>query len=126
MSCARDMLLTTLGAVLLGFLLGGPLYELSAAIGKRVAGKTPVPQLPAGQMGNLGQHWPRPPQWRCRLGAMVEQAVIPVPYCALAIVVYWRLRRRTYWLEGESLCRRCGYVLRGLPKPRCPECGERI
>ena len=27
---------------------------------------------------------------------------------------------------GESYCRRCGYILRGLSKPRCPECGETI
>lgn len=26
----------------------------------------------------------------------------------------------------ESHCRRCGYILRGLTIPRCPECGEPI
>jgi preprotein translocase subunit SecY len=28
--------------------------------------------------------------------------------------------------DGETRCRRCGYILRGLSEPRCPECGERI
>lgn len=28
--------------------------------------------------------------------------------------------------ESETRCRRCGYILRGLSEPRCPECGERI
>lgn len=28
--------------------------------------------------------------------------------------------------ESETRCRRCGYVLRGISEPRCPECGERI
>ena len=26
----------------------------------------------------------------------------------------------------ETRCRKCGYILRGLTEPRCPECGERI
>lgn len=33
------------------------------------------------------------------------------------------------WSEStvlETRCRRCGYILRGIPEPRCPECGERI
>jgi len=25
--------------------------------------------------------------------------------------------------QEEPRCRRCGYLLRGLPEPRCPECG---
>ncbi|MEW6250587.1 MAG: hypothetical protein AB1716_08055 [Planctomycetota bacterium] len=28
--------------------------------------------------------------------------------------------------EDETRCRKCGYILRGLSEPRCPECGERI
>lgn len=28
--------------------------------------------------------------------------------------------------DGESHCRRCGYILRGLSEPRCSECGEWI
>jgi hypothetical protein len=28
--------------------------------------------------------------------------------------------------ESETHCRKCGYILRGLSEPRCPECGERI
>ena len=28
--------------------------------------------------------------------------------------------------DGESRCRRCGYILRGLSEPRCSECGEWI
>jgi hypothetical protein len=25
----------------------------------------------------------------------------------------------------ETRCRKCGYILRGITDPRCPECGER-
>ncbi len=28
--------------------------------------------------------------------------------------------------DNETRCRKCGYILRGLTEPRCPECGERI
>jgi hypothetical protein len=28
--------------------------------------------------------------------------------------------------DGESRCRRCSYILRGLSAPRCPECGEAV
>ena len=27
---------------------------------------------------------------------------------------------------GETRCRKCQYILRGITEPRCPECGERI
>lgn len=33
-------------------------------------------------------------------------------------------RFRRHWaLPDEPTCRRCGYILRGLTQPRCPECG---
>jgi hypothetical protein len=28
--------------------------------------------------------------------------------------------------DGETRCRQCRYILRGLSVPRCPECGEAI
>lgn len=28
--------------------------------------------------------------------------------------------------DNETRCRQCGYILRGITEPRCPECGERI
>ena len=30
------------------------------------------------------------------------------------------------WLDGETRCRKCGYILKGLTEPRCSECGEQI
>jgi len=29
-------------------------------------------------------------------------------------------------LDNETRCRKCGYILRGIPEPRCSECGEKI
>lgn len=48
---------------------------------------------------------------------------------AAALTVYGLLTRRYYArrpFDGETRCRRCGYILRGISEPRCPECGERI
>lgn len=28
--------------------------------------------------------------------------------------------------DGETRCRKCHHILRGITEPRCPECGERI
>jgi uncharacterized paraquat-inducible protein A len=28
--------------------------------------------------------------------------------------------------DGETRCRKCGYILRGISEPRCSECGEVI
>ena len=27
-------------------------------------------------------------------------------------------------VPDSAQCRECGYLLRGLPEPRCPECGR--
>ena len=42
-----------------------------------------------------------------------------------AVFVYAWLRSRRPG-DRETRCRRCGYILRGITEPRCPECGERI
>jgi hypothetical protein len=62
------------------------------------------------------------------LGYPDPRIYIPLA-CALtfAACVGWLVvglsgRRR----DGETRCRRCGYILRGISEPRCPECGERI
>lgn len=41
----------------------------------------------------------------------------------LGWVLTWLSVRRP---DNETRCRKCGYILRGLTEPRCPECGERI
>ena len=46
----------------------------------------------------------------------------------LALIVYGRLTCAfgPQANDNETRCRKCGYILQGLPEPRCPECGERI
>lgn len=50
------------------------------------------------------------------------------PVALLALATYGLL---TIFLvrpsrDDETRCRKCGYILRGITEPRCPECGERI
>ena len=52
---------------------------------------------------------------------LVLAAALMVTFAVLARLVVRRLdRART----GDPICDRCGYLLRYLTKPRCPECGE--
>lgn len=57
---------------------------------------------------------------------------VPIAYLACAItltavacygwLLVWLADRR----DRETRCRHCGYILRGLREPRCPECGEPV
>ena len=55
--------------------------------------------------------------------------VLTLPSMLIALGTYRVLSR---WFspdqggDRETLCRKCGYILRGISEPRCPECGERI
>lgn len=47
---------------------------------------------------------------------------------SISIAIYGILTWRQYKSAGlgETRCRRCSYILRGISEPRCPECGEKI
>ena len=52
-----------------------------------------------------------------------------LPAILVALIAYGVVTRfvdRNRAHRGETRCRRCGYILRGLTEPRCPECGEGI
>ena len=44
----------------------------------------------------------------------------------MTFLVIRRLLHRKYAIDGLTRCGTCGYILRGLTKPRCPECGTNI
>ena len=52
-----------------------------------------------------------------------------VPHAVVAFAIFALLTR---WLgpdprhDGETHCRHCNHILRGITEPRCPECGESI
>lgn len=54
---------------------------------------------------------------------------IAMPASLIGVVVFAALTRR-YGPRPEpdpyTRCRKCGYILCGLSRPRCPECGEAI
>lgn len=61
-----------------------------------------------------------PPSWRAGEWAVAD-GTAALACVALALVGPVILPG----LRDPSKCRRCGYDIRGLPEPRCPECGER-
>lgn len=55
--------------------------------------------------------------------------LISLPAILLAFIAYGLLTRFTGARaeeDGETRCRNCGYILRGLSEPTCSECGERV
>ena len=66
--------------------------------------------------------------------AILTETFFVVPLAILfygSRVLVWAVQVRTKYsgampFERETRCRQCGYILRGISEPRCPECGERI
>src|SRR5262245_33394431 len=52
--------------------------------------------------------------------------IAPIALIALTTFSLLSLWRRPFSRDGETRCRKCDYILRGISEPRCPECGERI
>ena len=59
----------------------------------------------------------------------LSATIVLIPYMSVPAAVYGVL---THYYGPEPLrnketrCRKCGYILRGIPEPRCSECGERV
>ena len=56
------------------------------------------------------------------IGYFCVVVVLPTLFCT-AVAAIIRTRRE---FDNETRCRKCRYILRGIPEPRCPECGEQI
>ena len=67
---------------------------------------------------------PFPSTTGARIGAMClwVMPTIIIVIASFGIATYYFKSPR----DRETRCRKCGYILRGIPEPRCPECGERI
>ena len=56
------------------------------------------------------------------MGALFMLGTISVALASFGLLTYWTRTPFT----NQTRCRKCGYILRGITEPRCPECGERI
>lgn len=56
-------------------------------------------------------------------GLLVVLYAVPL---GASVVLFLVLSRPLFRDDGETHCRGCGHILRGLRQPVCPECGRRI
>lgn len=49
-----------------------------------------------------------------------------IVFLAVVVAVAFYCLTQEQNRRTETRCRRCGYILKGLSKPECPECGEVI
>jgi len=62
-----------------------------------------------------------------RLGMGLAATMLTAPFVFLALAVYDRMVPHFGRPVGDELhCVKCGYTLKGLREPRCPECGQSI
>jgi len=74
-------------------------------------------------VNQFNTHLPRTPIWwrlQYAFGLVFLPALVAVLAYVLLTVRYGRA------LYDQPRCRKCGYMLRGLSRPQCPECGEHI
>ncbi len=60
---------------------------------------------------------------------MLLPPLLIIPFTLFPVAIYGTLTRRYYRDRphvGETTCRKCGYILRGIREPICSECGEQI
>jgi len=63
------------------------------------------------------------------ISTMLGLAIIGVIHSVTSLGMYGLLTRLygpKMLTDGETRCRKCHYILKGIREPRCPECGERI
>ena len=72
--------------------------------------------------GDPGVRW----GWESGVAATIAwfAPVLLIAFSVYGLLTWWLGPRGS--LDGETRCRKCGYILRGITEPRCPECGERI
>ena len=85
----------------------------------------PQPDRLSKAADRLVRHWPGGSHvW---MPALIIPALYFLPAFLIVLTVYGLL---TWYCgpltDSETRCRKCGYILRGISEPRCPECGERI
>ena len=60
------------------------------------------------------------------LAAYSTSLLLSTPSVLAGMLAFNWLRGRGVRDDGHLHCLKCGYILKGITEPRCPECGERI
>ena len=60
------------------------------------------------------------------LALFVVLVLTATPPLFVGLLTLHLLSRRHRVSDSYLHCPKCGYILKGLSEPRCPECGERI
>ena len=94
-------------AVVVGSLLGPQIFRFIVD-----------PMSSGGSVYGTSWYW-----WGDQIFALIPVMLPPIFVYGL-LTHYLHPKREL--LDGETHCRKCGYILRGIPEPRCSECGERI
>lgn len=95
---------------------GGSLHEFVMEVITEKLTPAPTTQ---GAMGSM------PPAWVMAVSVTIAW-FLPIILLAFSVFGLLSLWRRPFAGDGETRCRRCGYILRGLREPVCSECGEAI
>ncbi len=97
-----------------------------AAIAFRAALLVGVAWMGVMQFGLSGRTAPAAFRWVIQM--MPSLSMVTAPMLIVSLTVYGLLTKHLGpgRMEPETRCRKCGYILRGIPEPRCSECGERI
>jgi len=78
----------------------------------------------AGWVGALGEYTM---PWEVEVRSLSVYLLHAARACLIGIILFGLLLRFLRpRADGLTRCGRCGYILKGLSTPRCPECGKRI
>lgn len=67
-----------------------------------------------------------PPRWLTWAANGVSLVIMDLPPLLVTLAVNHRLTFARVPSNGHTRCGHCGYILKGLVEPRCPECGRTI
>lgn len=56
----------------------------------------------------------------------ITVVLLSTPSVLVGMLAFNWLHTRGVQDDGHLHCLKCGYILKGITEPRCPECGERI
>ncbi len=92
--------------------------EVADALSGRILWFAPAMSIPVTPLISIG---PQHRGWPVFLGH--DSAIVAASLLAgLAVMI--RIHDRGD--DAETRCAECGYILKGISKPRCPECGRGI